>query len=63
MAKNSIRTSAGVASVASHALAGRLDDAFMEMIVQNLLHGNEINRIADELVKSLAGSALSNRRA
>ena len=63
MAKNSIRTSAEVASVASHALAGRIDDAFMEMIAQNLLHGNEFDRLVDEIMKSLAGSALSNRRA
>lgn len=63
MAKNSIRTSAEIASMASHTLAGRIDDAFAEMLAQQLLRGVEFDRLVDEIMKSLAGSALSNRRA
>lgn len=63
MAKNSIRTSSEVATIASHALADRVDDAFTEMLAQQILRGVEFDRLVDEIMKSLAGSALSNRRA
>ena len=63
MAKNSIRISAEVATIASHALSGRLDDAFVERLVHNLLCEIEVEQIVEDIMKSLAGSALSNRRA
>ena len=50
-----------MASIASHALAGRIDDAFVEMIVNEILHPAEEDWI-EELAKSLAASVLSNRR-
>lgn len=64
MAKNVIRSSKNVATVASHTLAGRLDDALLEQIVHNLLHGaNEWDNFLEEIARSLAGSVLVNRRA
>ena len=62
--KNKIRTSQSMATVASHTLAGRLDDAFVEMLVRNLLSGiDEHKALIEQLAASLAGSALANRRA
>lgn len=62
MKRNSVRTSETMATVASHSMAGRLDDAFVEMLVNNLLRPVEDDWI-EEIVKSLAASVLSNRRA
>lgn len=60
--KNNVRTSKTMATVASHAMAGRLDDAFTEMIVNNLLNPAESDWL-DEIAKSLAASVLVNRKA
>lgn len=62
MKRNSVRTSENMATVASHTMAGRLDDAFVEMLVNNLLLPVEEDWL-DEIAKSLAASVLSNRRA
>ena len=62
MAYNNVRTSQTMATVASHAMSGRLDDAFVEMLVNDLLSPVEDDWI-EELAKSLAGSVLANRRA
>ena len=62
MKRNRVRTSATMATVASHTMSGRLDDAFVEMIVNNLLGLSEKDWL-DEIAKSLAASVLSNRRA
>ena len=64
MAKNVIRSSQSMATVAPHTLAGRLDDALREQIVWNLLHGaNEWDDFLEEIARSLAGSVLANRKA
>ena len=60
--KNRIRSSQTMATVASHTMAGRLDDAFLEMLVNNLLHPVEHDWL-DEIAKSLAASVLANRKA
>ena len=60
--KNNVRTSKTMASIASHSMAGRLDDALLEMLVNNLLTPNDMDML-DELVKSLAASVLVNRKA
>ena len=60
--KNKIRSSQTMATVASHTMAGRLDDAFVEMLVNNLLCPVEDNWL-DEIAKSLAASVLANRKA
>lgn len=62
MEKNSVRTSSEMATIASHALAGRFDQAALAMCINNLLLKIEAEEIAEEIMKSLAGSTLSNRR-
>lgn len=57
MEKNSVRTSAELATLASNLLAGRREEE-LELAVQSVL--DEI--FIKELVKRLAGSVLSNRR-
>lgn len=61
MERNNVRTSRTLATVASHTMTGRIDDAFIEMIINNLLNPAEDDWI-EELAKSLAASTLSNRR-
>ena len=68
MANNSVRTSSELATIAAYALSGNLDDAFIELIARQLVEGSQAIRmerdaLIEELVQSLAGSALSNRRA
>ena len=68
MANNSVRTSSELATIAAYALSGNLDDAFIELIARQLVEGSKAVRmerdaLIEELVQSLAGSALSNRRA
>lgn len=59
---NTIRTSETMATIASHSLAGREREAFIEMMV-NLLMCPTDEDYRKELVRSLAASVLSNRRA
>lgn len=57
MERNSVRTSAELATLASNLLAGRREQEFqaaMQSILDELL--------IEELAKRLAGSVLSNRR-
>lgn len=49
-----------MASVASHTLAGRIDEAFVTMLVNQLVAPSE--DWIEELAKSLSASVLSNRR-
>ena len=60
--KNNVRTSKTMATVASHAMAGRLDDAFVEMLVNRLLCQSD-EELLMEMAKSLAASVLVNRKA
>lgn len=60
--KNGIRTSKELATVASNTLSGKLDDAFVEELVDNLLCLRRQSEI-ERLMKSLAGSVLVNRMA
>lgn len=57
MAKNSVRTSEELATLASNLLAGRREQEF-QAAMQSIL--NEL--FIEELAKRLAGSVLSNRR-
>lgn len=68
MAKNNVRTSSEMATIASHTLFGDFDTAYVEMLARVLLDGAEAYRMEhdawiEELAQSLAGSVLSNRRA
>lgn len=60
--KNGIRTSRELATAASYTLSGKLDDAFVQELVDNLLCLPRQSEI-EQLVKSLAGSVLVNRKA
>lgn len=60
--KNGIRTSRELATAASYTLSGKLDDAFVAELVDNLL-GHPRQRELEQLVKSFAGSVLVNRKA
>lgn len=57
MERNSVRTSAELATLASNLLAGRREEMF-DIAVQSVL--DEL--FIEELAKRLAGSVLSNRR-
>lgn len=57
MEKNSVRTSAELATLASNLLAGRREQEF-QAAMQSIL--DEL--FIEELAKRLAGSVLSNRR-
>lgn len=68
MAKNNVRTSSEMATIAAHTLSGDFDTAYVEMLARVLLSGANAYRIErdawiEELAQSLAGSVLSNRRA
>ena len=68
MAKNNVRTSSEMATIAAHTLSGDFDTAYVEMLARVLLDGAEAYRMErdawiEELAQSLAGSVLSNRRA
>lgn len=57
MERNSVRTSAELATLASNLLAGRREQEF-QAAMQSILDELSI----EELAKRLAGSVLSNRR-
>lgn len=68
MVRNSIRTSADMATIAAHTLSGDFEQAFCEFLAQELVEGIRRNRaeqesLIEDLAQSLAASVLSNRRA
>ena len=61
--KNGIRSGEEIATIASHVLANRLDDATLDRIVDSLHSGvQDRDSLIDEIAQSLAGSVLANRR-
>ena len=68
MVRNSIRTSADMATIAAHTLSGDFEQAFCEFLAQELVNRireDQAKRVTliEDLAQSLAGSVLSNRRA